>query len=223
MRLLGKLRPLKTDMEEKGWVIESFRFKFKGTNYIVLVILYEQGEPRPQYALVQLDFLHPKNFNHHLLVPANTFRLLADAMDIRIFFRIQYSKNLGDVIQQLTSEIGDCIPEKVNTSRSKEERKAMIYRLSEKDSEDSEKVFCYAVKRNPVILDKSTGQRKQAKRTDYNDNKTRLLRGSLYRKLGKDDTISFCYSDDPEMDYPDEVIIANWLQKKEKGQALLLF
>ena len=92
MRLLEKLRPLKMDMEKKGWVIESFRFKFKGTNYIVLVILYEQGEPRPQYALVQLDFLHPKNFNHHLLVPANTFRLLADAMDIRIFFRIQYRR-----------------------------------------------------------------------------------------------------------------------------------
>ena len=91
MRLLGKLRPLKTDMEEKGWVIESFRFKFKGTNYIVLVILYEQGEPRPQYALVQLDFLHPKDFRHHLLVPANTLRLLADAKDIRIFFRIQYT------------------------------------------------------------------------------------------------------------------------------------
>ena len=30
------------------------------------------------------------------------------------------------------------------------------------------------------------------------------------------------YSNDPEKDYPDEVIIANWLKKKEKEQALQL-
>ena len=54
------------------------------------------------------------------------------------------------------------------------------------------------------------------KRSAYNDRKTKALRYSLYQKLGKDDTISFCYSDDPKMDYPDEVIIDNWLKKKEK-------
>lgn len=76
--------------------------------------------------------------------------------------------------------------------------------------------YCYAVKRNPVVIDKVTGVRRQLKRSAYNDNKTRLLRGPLYKKLGKDPTISFCYSDDPEKDYSDEVIIDNWIKNKAK-------
>ena len=78
------------------------------------------------------------------------------------------------------------------------------------------------MKRNPVLIDKETNKPRQLKRSAYNDRKTQILRNSLYQKLGKDDTISFCYSDDPEMDYPDEVIIANWLKKKGKEQALQL-
>ena len=42
------------------------------------------------------------------------------------------------------------------------------------------------------------------------------FRPSLYERLGIDDTLSFCYSGDPKMDYPDEVIIDNWLKNKEK-------
>lgn len=83
-------------------------------------------------------------------------------------------------------------------------------------------MYCFAVIRNPGLLDKETNEYRQLKRSAYNDRKTRILRNSLYQKLGKDDTISFCYSNDPAMDYPDEVIIDNWLKKKEKEQALQL-
>lgn len=46
-------------MRKKGWTIDSFRFPFKGVNYIVLVILYSPEEKVDKYALVKLDFLHP--------------------------------------------------------------------------------------------------------------------------------------------------------------------
>ena len=216
MRPLLNLFALRADMQRKGWTIDSFRFPFKGVNYIVLVILYLTGEEKG-YALVKLDFLHPEDFKYHLLVPANSNGLICGAMDLRIFFRIPPDyEHLGDALRTLTRELGYCTPTKVNTAKSQAEKKAIVYELSDGDSEDAEKLYCFAVKRNPVLIDKETNEPRQLKRSAYNDRKTKILRSSLYQRLGIDDTLSFCYSNDPEMDYPDEVIIDNWLKNKEK-------
>jgi len=204
-------------MQRRGWTIDSFRFPFKEVNYIVLVILYSPEEKVDKYALVKLDFLHPNNFKHHLLVPANSNGLICGAMDLRIFFRIPPDyEHLGDALRTLTRELGYCTPTKVNTAKSQTEKQAIVYELSDGDSEDAEKLYCFAVKRNPVLIDKETNEPRQLKRSAYNDRKTKILRSSLYQRLGIDDTLSFCYSNDPEMDYPDEVILDNWLKNKEK-------
>ena len=204
-------------MRKKGWTIDSFRFPFKGVNYIVLVILYSPEEKVDKYALVKLDFLHPNNFKHHLLVPANSNGLICGAMDLRIFFKIPPDyEHLGDALRTLTRELGYCTPTKVNTAKSQTEKQAIVYELSDGNSEDAEKLYCFAVKRNPVLIDKQTNKPRQLKRSAYNDRKTQILRPSLYERLGIDDTLSFCYSGDPKMDYPDEVIIDNWLKNKEK-------
>lgn len=203
-------------MRKKGWTIDSFRFPFNGVNYIVLVILYLPGEEKG-YALLKLDFLHPENFKYHLLVPANSNGLICGAMDLRIFFKIPPDyEHLGDALRTLTKQLGYCTPTKVNTAKSQTEKKAIVYELSDGNSEDAEKLYCFAVKRNPVFIDKETNESRQLKRSAYNDRKTQILRPSLYERLGIDDTLSFCYSNDPEMDYPDEVIIDNWLKNKEK-------
>ena len=215
---LQNLRFLRADMQRKGWTIDSFRFPFREVNYIVLAILYSPEEVKEKYALLKLDFLHPENFKHHLLVPANSNGLMADAMELRIFFRIPPDyEHLGDALRTLTRELGYCTPTKVNTSKSQAEKKAIVYELSDGNSEDAEKLYCFAVKRNPVLIDKETNEPRQLKRSAYNDRKTKILRASLYQRLGIDDTLSFCYSNDPEMDYPDEVILDNWLKNKEKG------
>ena len=216
MRPLQNLHPLKADMEKKGWVVDSFKFRFKKINYIVLVILFQPGEPKEEFALVQLDFLNAKNFDNHLLISANAVRLMTGAEELRMFFGIRYKPNLGEILQQFAEELGYHIPERVSDSKSKIEKQAIVHTLSKKDNEDTNKLYCYAVKRNPVVIDKVTGVRRQLKRSAYNDNKTRLLRGPLYKKLGKDKTLSFCYCDDPEKDYSDEVIIENWNKNKSK-------
>ena len=216
MRPLQNLRSLRDDMRKKGWTIDSFRFPFNGVNYIVLVILYLPGEEKG-YALLKLDFLHPEDFKYHLLVPANSNGLICGAMDLRIFFRIPPDyEHLGDALRTLTRELGYCTPTKVNTAKSQAEKKAIVYELSDGDSEDAEKLYCFAVKRNPVLIDKETNDPRQSKRSAYNDRKTKFLRPTLYEKLGKDDTLSFCYSNDPDMNYSDEVIVDNWLKNKEK-------
>ena len=213
---LHNLRSLRDDMRKKGWTIDSFRFPFNGVNYIVLVILYLSGEEKG-YALLKLDFLHPEDFKYHLLVPANSNGLICGAMDLRIFFRIPPDyEHLGDALRTLTKQLGYCTPTKVNMEKSQTEKQAIVYELSDRNSEDAEKLYCFAVKRNPVLMDKETNEPRQSKRSAYNDQKTKILRPTLYEKLGKDDTLSFCYSNDPKMDNSDEVIIDNWLKNKEK-------
>ena len=213
---LQNLRSLRDDMRKKGWTIDSFRFPFNGVNYIVLVILYLPGEEKG-YALLKLDFLHPEDFKYHLLVPANSNGLICGAMDLRIFFKIPPDyEHLGDALRTLTKQLGYCTPTKVNMVKSQTEKQAIVYELSDRNSEDAEKMYCFAVKRNPVLIDKETNVPRQLKRSAYNDRKTRILRASLYQRLGIDDTLSFCYSNDPKMDYSDEVILDNWLKNKEK-------
>ena len=214
---LQNLFSLRADMQRKGWTIDSFRFPFREVNYIVLAILYSPEEAKEKYALLKLDFLHPENFKHHLLVPANSNGLMADAMELRIFFRIPPDyEHLGDALRTLTRELGYCTPTKVNMAKSQTEKKAIVYKISDENSDDAEKLYCFAVKRNPVLWGKEANTPRQLKRSANNDRKTQFLRPTLYEKLGKDDTLSFCYSNNPKMDYSDEVIIDNWLKNKEK-------
>ena len=212
---LHNLRSLRDDMRKKGWTIDSFRFPFNGVNYIVLVILYLPGEEKG-YALLKLDFLHPDNFKYHLLVPANSKRLIADDKELRIFFRLPEQEYPGNALRTLIKQLGYCTPTKVNTSKPQTEKKAIVYKISDENSDDAEKLYCFAVKRNPVLWDKEANTPRQLKRSANNDRKTQFLRPTLYEKLGKDDTLSFCYSNNPKMDYSDEVIIDNWLKNKEK-------
>ena len=207
------LHKLKADMEKNGWVIHSFKFRYKHDDYIVLVILNAPDEPRPQYALLQLDFLDAKNFKNHLLVPAIAQKLMTDAKIIREFFDIKYEENLGEILLQFSTWLGKFIPDRVNAQKSQTEKEALVYTLSKKDSDDPSRIYCYAVKRNPSVKDKLTGIVRQQRRSPYNDNKTRVLRRTLYNRLGSDDTLSFCYSDDPAKSRTDEEIISNWTSK----------
>lgn len=223
-RPLQNLHLLKADMEKNGWMIDSFKFRYKKVNYIVLVILFSPDEPKEKYALVQLDFLNTANFNHHLLVSANAGGIMLSAEELRMFFGIRYAENLGDILQQFTELLGFHVPEKVSASKTKIEKQAIVHKMTQTGCEEPDKIYCYTVKRNPVIIDAKTGEKKQAKRTPENDSKTRMLRRTLYERLGKDDSISFCYSDDPAMSRTDEEILCNWTSRKtenEFGMAVL--
>lgn len=223
-RPLQNLHLLKADMEQKGWMIDSFKFRYKKISYIVLVLLFSPDEPKEKYALVQLDFLNAANFKHHLLVSANAGCIMLSAEELRRFFGIRYSENLGDILQQFTELLGFHVPEKVSVSKTKIEKQAIAHKMAQTGCEEPDKIYCYTVKRNPVIIDAKTGEMKQSKRTKENDNKTRMLRRTLYDRLGKDASISFCYSDDPSMSRTDEEIISSWTVRKtenESGMAVL--
>ncbi|NWO06740.1 MAG: hypothetical protein HLX50_13920 [Alteromonadaceae bacterium] len=204
MNIFEHFKLLKADMEEKGWAIEAFSFKYKKVDYVVLVKLYQSNEVKEsRYALLRVEFLKTHDFNDNLVVPANVRELLADAQTLREYFGIEWSENLGEILRQFSEHFAQFIPGKVDLSKSNTLKRAMTKSLSESDSEDPCKIYCYAIRRNPD----------NGKRSIFNDNKSRLLRPKLYRKMMGDHTVSFCYSSSSDREKTDAEVIKNFTKK----------
>lgn len=199
--MLENLKSLKEDMKNNGWTICSFIFKYKNKNYIVLVKRFVGNVQRIlQYALVKLEFMKETDLTDLLEVEANSNGLLIDAKTLREYFDIEYSNNLGDIIRQFSNQLGDSIPTNIKMNISDIEKQAMVRSLSVSDSEDPEKIYCTMVRRNP------DGK----KRSEFNSDKTKLLRGELFKLFKDDESISFCYSKESEKENNDATILKNF-------------
>lgn len=202
--MLEKLKSLKEDMKKNGWTICSFIFKYKNKNYVVLVKRFVGSVKRiSEYALVKLEFMKENDLSDVLEVEANSNRLLIDAKTLREYFGIEYSDNLGDIINQFSNQLGDSIPANIKVNISGIEKQAMVRSLSVSDSEDPEKIYCTMVRRNP----------KGKKRSEFNSDKTKLLRGELFKFFKDDESISFCYSKEVEKENDDATILKNFSKR----------
>ncbi|WP_420886369.1 DUF6037 family protein [Bombilactobacillus mellis] len=76
----------------------------------------------------------------------------------------------------------------------------MIASLSKSDSENPNKIYCFAVKRDAKI----------SKRSEFNGNKAHLLRSSLFEKYKDDDSISFCFSNNKGVEKTDSEIMQSF-------------
>lgn len=199
--LLENLKELKDDMVSKGWTICSFVFCYKGSEYIVLVKRFVGTEKRvSQYALVKLHFMKSNDLRDNMQVEANSRRLIIETQMLRNYFGIEYTDNLGDILQQFTERLGSAIPKKVPDCISEIERTAMVHSLSRSDSEDPNKIYCNKVKRN------SNG----GQRSEFNADKTKLLRASLFEYFRNEPNVSFCYYADSAMENDDATILRNF-------------
>ena len=199
--MLKNLKSLKEDMKNNGWTICSFIFKYKNKNYIVLVKRFVGNVKRiSEYALVKFEFMKETDLTDLLEVEANSNGLLIDAKTLREYFDIEYSNNLGDIIDQFSNQLGDSIPTNIKMNISDIEKQAMVRSLSVSDSEDPEKIYCTMVRRNP----------EGKKRSEFNSDKTKLLRGELFKWFKDDESISFCYSKESEKENNDAMILKNF-------------
>jgi hypothetical protein len=199
--VLSNLKELKNDMVEKNWTICSFIFKYKSVEYIVLVKRFVGSEKRiNQYALVKMHFMKHQDLNNDLEVEANSHGIIIDPKTLRQYFNIEYQDNLGDILKQFTERLGKAIPKCIPVSVSSEEKQAMVYSLSKSDSEDPNKIYCYKMKRNP----------NGGKRSEFNSDKTKILRPTLFKHFANEPTVSFCYSDDSLKENDDSTILGNF-------------
>lgn len=116
---------------------------------------------------------------------------------LRTYFEIEFFLNLGDILSQFADRFNEFIPVKVPKSYFNDQKKAMVASLSKSNSEDSNKIYCFAVKRNA----------KGSKRIEFNGNKAHLLRSFLFENYKNDDSISFCFSNNKEDERTDSEII----------------
>ncbi|UJR52954.1 DUF6037 family protein [Dickeya zeae] len=200
MSVFQSFKLLKADMAASGWVIEGFPFNYKNRDYIVLAKLYEDGEKKPKYALMKVEILKSEKINERLVSAVNANGFMIEAKLLRAFFDIEYGENVGDLLSQFNDYFAQFIPTHVTLGKSPHIEEAMVICLSKSDSQDPNKRFCYGVMRN------SEGRQ----RTPFNDNKTRLLRPTLYPEFSSDLSISFCYSTDANDHKSDAVIIQNF-------------
>lgn len=210
--VLTNLKLLKQDMLDNGWKVDSFNFRYKSNNYIVLVEIFDREKDNhiiPKYALVQLHFLQKNDFNKSLVVYANSSEIMINAKSLRDFFNIEWATNLGNILKQFYQCLSEYIPTTVSKNKTQLEKKAICYLLDTSNSRDPNRIYCYAVRRNPVDQDGKLGQR-----SIFNDNKTRLFRETLYDKLGSDTNLSFKYSLRREDELSDEEIINKWTENR---------
>lgn len=116
---------------------------------------------------------------------------------LRTYFEIEFFLNLGDILSQFADRFNEFIPVKVPKSYFNDQKKAMVTSLSKSNSEDSNKIYCFAVKRNA----------KGSKRIEFNGNKAHLLRSFLFENYKNDDSISFCFSNNKEDERTDSEIM----------------
>lgn len=197
---LDHLKSLRTDMEAKDWTISSFIFVYKKIKYVVLVKRFiDPIKKVNQYALVQLEFMKYNNIRDNYVVEANSNSLLDDIKSISKYFGIAYSPNMGQLMKQFAQTLNRVVPTKVPNNYDKTQLECLNYSLSQSDSEDPTKIYCYGTILNPI----------GKKRTPFNSDKTKLYRPALFQKLGVESRRSFCYSNDPQKEKKDTEIIAN--------------
>lgn len=211
MAILNNLKDLKRDMERKGWYIDSFLFKYKQQEFIVLVKLYTKGQARPNYALLKLEFLKRGNVNNKLLVSANSAKLLNDAKTLRTYFNIDYGSSIGDAIQQFYRQFSTFIPTEVSKEKTKDQKAAMVHSLSKSDKDDPNKIYCYAINRNGRKTNGEYGER-----SPFNDNKAKLLFPELHEEVKEEKYVSFWFSDDSSMLKTKEEILTKWARNRDK-------
>lgn len=104
------------------------------------------------------------------------------------------------MLSQFYAYLSGFIPLSAGLHRSQAIDVAMVNSLSNSDSQDPQKTYCFSAKRNPD----------DRHRTQYNDNKTRILRPWLYSKLSYDPKVSFNYSLEKNKEKSDSEIISNF-------------
>lgn len=204
--MFPNLKLLKEDMIKKGWIIDGFLFSFRFLKYDVLVKLYGKNEPKPSYASAKLEFIDAADINRSYTVHANSRDLInINVKSFREFFRIPYGIGPGNAILSFKEALAPAIPSHVR-EKTDGLKKLIVQSLSRGDSEDPRKIHCTGIRRNEV----------GKFRTDYNDNKARILTPILFNKFFNDKTISFCFSENIERRKPEEVIIRDFLMKASR-------
>lgn len=210
---MKNLVSLVQDMENTGYVIDIFEFKFNKNDYYVVVQRNPNKTKREKYWLAYLEFIKKEDI-HQSIKGYATYQTIMfyEPKKFYPFFNIGYNKGEENIFSIFARELNKYSPIIINPKNyGLEEKSIVVKRLSVKDKGDNpNKIYITNVKhnvKNGILYE----------RTCYNDNKARLLVSDyLYNKFKDDPYISFCFSEDKTKLSTDEEVIEKFIKNREK-------
>ena len=195
------LPKLLRSMEQQGWIIDSFLFRYKEEDYVVILKTYNEKERKPnKYAVAKLEFIKTSDVSNSIHAYCDFYEVqFSSVKEFINFFNIEIKNANRNLFLDFSKIFSKYIPNK------KDNRKPELFRKlqgSRCEGNDPTAIYCYDVRRNG-----KTGGSSNV-RTIENSNKARTLRPFLYEKYKEDTNLSFFFSPNPEDSKSDGEIIS---------------
>lgn len=196
---LSNVKELLKSLRDNDWYITAFDFSYNGYKYVVVFEDLREIDRGTKYYAVMLTFIDKNDEERILETYANSFDFQVNDEEIKEYFRIGGNRSYGNPILTLYGQLNEIMP----TEYSPLQKKYYHTVLTVIDKREHNEGFCcYKARHNGK---KANGE--QIYRSAKNTAKTKLLRESLFKRIGSDKTISFCYRQENELS--DSQIISN--------------
>lgn len=196
---LSNIKELLKSLRDNDWYITAFDFSYNGYEYVVVFEDLREIDRGTKYYAVMLTFIDKNDEERILETYANSYDFQVSDEEIKEYFRIGGNRSYGNPILALYCELNRIVP----TEYSPLQKKYYHTVLEVIDKREHNEGFCcYKARHNGK---KANGE--QIYRSAKNTAKTKLLRESLFKRIGSDKTISFCYRQENELS--DSQIISN--------------
>lgn len=208
--LFNNLPFLLKDMEEKEWIIDSFLFRYKGEQYIVILTRYRENERKPSnYAKAKVEFIQRDNTNNSIMAYIDFFNVYFNSVtEFCNFFGVERGNANRDLFKDFSYIFSNFIPKEKVINKSNIENKLIGSRA---EGNNPNAVYCYDVRRNGRN-EKGTPN----KRSIENSNKAQSLRPELYERYCQDTNLSFFFSDNQEDEKSDVEIMKSFANRYTK-------
>lgn len=196
---LSNVKELLKSLRDNDWYITAFDFSYNGYEYVVVFEDLRESDGGTKYYAVMLTFIDKNDEERVLETYANSFDFQVNDEGIKKYFRIGENRSYGNPILTLYCQLNKIMPTEYSPLQKKYYR--TVLEVIDK-REHNEGFCCYKARHNGK---KANGE--QIYRSAKNTAKTKLLRESLFKRIGSDKTISFCYRQENELS--DSQIISN--------------
>lgn len=196
---LSNVKELLKSLRDNDWYITAFDFSYNGYEYVVVFEDLREIDRGTKYYAVMLTFIDKNDEERILETYVNSFDFQVNDEEIKEYFRIGGNRSYGNPILTLYGQLNEIMPTEYSPLQKKYYHK--VLEVIDK-REHNEGFCCYKARHNGK---KANGE--QIYRSAKNTAKTKLLRESLFKRIGSDKTISFCYRQENELS--DSQIISN--------------
>ncbi len=196
---LSNIKELLKSLRDNDWYITAFDFSYNGYEYVVVFEDLREIDRGTKYYAVMLTFMDKNDEERILETYANSYDFQVSDEEIKEYFRIGGNRSYGNPILELYCQLNKIVPTEYSPLQKKYYR--TVLEVIDK-REHNEGFCCYKARHNGK---KANGE--QIYRSAKNTAKTKLLRESLFKRIGNDKTISFCYRQENELS--DGQIISN--------------